>query len=119
MNQLKRLLLAITLILALFITGCGDSKNPATQDELTPSENTEQSEAANTESTSASSVEKTNDSESPSAIKTDPTDQGITVLSKSNTTITQAEKKKVLDELDAEIDTLINEMNEIDSGDIE
>lgn len=108
--KFKIVLLFLIIIIMASAFGCSNKEKKSGTD-IPDSKAVSQAEPNSTESTGAafgSTDSGINESQD--------LPQSITVISKSDSTITQAEKKKVLDDLSAEVDSLINEVNQDNSS---
>lgn len=118
MKRYKTLMIIFTMLMAFTFTGCGDQKQDAdvkTADGVPSAETSEQSittAAADAEENGTMQENAAADS----SAEPGTASENITVVSKSDSTITQAEKKKVLDELSTEIDSLLKEVNKADAS---
>lgn len=110
MNKLKTLTIVLLILLTVFCSGCQKKEPagdlvPAEPDTAIPSVQAVGESTSSAVDTTAAGVNENKD-----------TSESISVVSKSDSTIAQAEKKKVLDDISNEIDGLIDEVNKDSSS---
>ena len=101
LKQIRAIALCICLII---LTACGSNIETGTN-------NGENSDSAQSVTNRAVQVENT--------VNSVDSSETVTVIAKSNNTVSDAEKKVVLDQLGAEMDGLLNTINEVEANTIQ
>lgn len=115
MKKFRSAALIMIILNVLVLTACVKDEKSLSQEEI-------QSDTVIEQTTSESEGDKVDDSnaneesvENGQSVN-ETADNGASIVAKSNNTISDSEKKKILDELNTEIDSLIKNVNELEDA---